>query len=90
MSRVQVYTSPSCGYCVAAKSFLSSRDIAYEVIDISGDRQLALEMVQRSGRTSVPQIFIDDQHIGGFDDLRRFDREGALMPLLANREGSSG
>ena len=77
-----MYTTPSCGYCFGAKSFLTSRGIAFETIDISTDRKLAVEMMQRSGRTSVPQIFIGDKHIGGFDDLRRIDREGGLMPLI--------
>jgi len=82
MAEIQIYTSPGCAYCTAAKLLLTSRSIDFEAIDISKDRLLTVEVARRSGRTSVPQIFINNQHIGGLDDLRRMDREGTLMPLI--------
>ena len=81
---VEIYTRAFCGYCMRAKRLLDSKGIAYQehVVSFSGpDRQ---QMIQRSGgRTTVPQIFIDNRHIGGCDDLMALERGGKLDELLA-------
>ena len=84
MSRVEIYSTLFCPYCARAKSLLERKGVAYENIDIIEDTSKRDEMLTRSGgRTSVPQIFIDGEHIGGFDDLYALDRAGKLAPLLA-------
>ena len=70
----QIYTTKTCPWCVRAKQLLDQRGLAYEEIDVSTDRALQEEMIQRSGRQSVPQIFASSLHIGGYDDLvKSFD-----------------
>jgi len=82
--RIVVYSSPFCGYCSAAKRLLTTKGAAFTEIDVMFDAERKLEMIQRSGgRRTVPQIFIDDTHIGGFEDLRSLDKAGKLDPLLA-------
>jgi glutaredoxin 3 len=82
--RILVYSSPFCGYCSAAKRLLTAKGVEFTEIDVMFDPERKLEMIQRSGgRRTVPQIFIDDRHIGGFDDLSALDRAGELDPLLA-------
>jgi glutaredoxin 3 len=83
MARVQVYTTQSCPYCVAAKRLLTERSIAYEEIDVGGDDDdLRAAVIERSGgRRTVPQIFIDDRPIGGYEELAALDAEGALTDL---------
>lgn len=79
MSRVEIYSTLFCPYCARAKSLLERKGVAYENIDIIEDTSKRDEMLARSGgRTSVPQIFIDGEHIGGFDDLYALDRAGRL------------
>ena len=79
MSRVEIYSTLFCPYCARAKSLLERKGVAYENIDIIEDTSKRDEMLTRSGgRTSVPQIFIDGEHIGGFDDLYALDRAGKL------------
>jgi glutaredoxin 3 len=83
MTRVLLYTIPFCGYCLAAKRLLEGKAVAYEEIDVSGAADLRAEMVERAfGRLTVPQIFIEDRHVGGYDDLAQLDRQGRLDPLL--------
>lgn len=82
MPKIEVYTSAFCGYCSAAKRLLERKGVSYEEIRIdqlAGKRE---EMVQRSGRRTVPQIFIGDTHVGGFDDISALDRAGGLDRLL--------
>lgn len=82
MPKIEIYTSAFCGYCSAAKRLLERKGVSYEEIRIdqlAGKRE---EMVQRSGRRTVPQIFIGDTHVGGFDDISALDRAGGLDPLL--------
>lgn len=82
--RVVVYSSPFCGYCGAAKRLLKSKGADFEEIDVLFAPERREEMVERSGgRRTVPQIFIDGRHIGGFDDLSALDSRGELEPLLA-------
>ena len=82
MQSVTIYTTPTCGYCAAAKSLLRSKGVAYEEIDASGNAVRA-EMMQRTGRRTVPQIYVGETHVGGYDDLSALDRAGRLDPLLA-------
>lgn len=82
-AKVEIYSSQFCGYCARAKSLLSKKGVEYVDYDILADSALHDQMVARAGgRTSVPQIFIDDRHIGGCDDLHALDRAGGLDPLL--------
>ena len=84
MPRIEIYTKFLCPYCTRAKKLLESKDVSYEEIDITMDREKRAEMMQRAhGRHTVPQIFIDGRHVGGSDDLAELDRNGQLDPLLA-------
>lgn len=83
MARIEIYTSPFCGYCARAKALLDSKGAAYEEYDVMMDDKARTEMRARAKRTSVPQIFINGTHIGGSDDLAALDAEGKLDPLLA-------
>lgn len=82
MSRITMYTTATCPYCVAAKNFLASRGAAWDEVRVDLDFDRRREMVERAQRTSVPQIFIGDTHVGGFDDMVKLDRAGGLKPLL--------
>ena len=77
-----MYTTAVCPYCVAAKNFLKSRGASWEEVRVDLDLARRQEMLDRARRTSVPQIFIDDTHVGGYDDLVALDRAGGLAPLL--------
>lgn len=84
MPRIEIYTKMLCPFCTRAKTLLTKKGAAFEEHDISMGGPLRAEMLARSGgRATVPQIFIDDVHIGGSDDLAAFDRAGKLDPLLA-------
>lgn len=80
---VIVYSSPFCGYCAAAKALLTKKGVAFTEIDILAEPDRRREMMTRSGRTTVPQIFVGDTHVGGYDDLAALDSQGKLDPLLA-------
>jgi glutaredoxin 3 len=83
MARIEIYTTPTCPYCHAAKSLLNEKGAEFEEITVL-DPNLREAMTQRAhGRRTVPQIFIDDAHIGGYDDMAALDRRGGLDPLLA-------
>jgi glutaredoxin 3 len=83
MAKVEIYTSPFCGFCFRAKGLLESKNVAFEEIDVMMDRGRKTEMVTRAGgRSTVPQIFIDDHHVGGCDDLFALDAAGKLDPML--------
>ena len=83
MVRVEIYTKAFCGYCWRAKRLLDEKGIAYEEYDITMDGAKRAEMLQRAqGRSTVPQIFIDDRHVGGSDDLQELEWSGRLDPLL--------
>lgn len=82
MARVEVYTTPMCPYCVRAKRLLTERDIAYEEIDVSDDDTLRADVMRRSGRRTVPQIFIDGRSIGGYDELAALDGRGELAAMV--------
>ncbi len=84
MRTVEMYTSPFCGFCHAAKRLLNSKDVSFIEIDVARDPGLRQEMMARAhGRHTVPQIFIDDIHVGGCDELHALERSGKLDPLLA-------
>jgi glutaredoxin 3 len=82
MAKIEIYTTPTCPYCHAAKSLLSDKGVDYtEIPVLDPDRRAA--MIQRAhGRRTVPQIFIDETHVGGYDDMAALDRAGGLDPLL--------
>ena len=83
MQPIEIYTTPLCGYCAAAKRLLNAKGAAFTEIDASTP-DVRAEMTQRAhGRRTVPQIFIGETHIGGFDDMAALDRAGKLDPLLA-------
>ena len=83
MAKVEIYTWQSCPFCIRAKTLLKNKDIEFTDHKIDGDENARRLMSERaSGRTSVPQIFIDDKHIGGCDDLHALDATGKLDLLL--------
>jgi glutaredoxin 3 len=82
MPNVVMYTTAICPYCHRAKSLLNHKGVAYEEIRIEGDPERFQEMQQRSQRHTVPQIFIDEFHVGGYDDMAALDAAGRLDPLL--------
>ena len=84
MSAVTLYSTAICPFCVAAKNFLKSRGIGWDEVRVDTDPARRAEMLARARRTSVPQIFIGDTHVGGYDDLIALDRAGKLAPLLEN------
>jgi len=79
---IEIYTTAVCPYCVAAKNFLKQRGVGWREIRVDLDTAARTVMLERARRTSVPQIFINGQHVGGFDDLVALDRAGGLAPLL--------
>ncbi|MFC0401792.1 glutaredoxin 3 [Paraburkholderia rhizosphaerae] len=83
MPAITVYTKPTCPYCLAAKALLSHKGAVFSEINVEGDSAKVLEMIERSGRRTVPQIFVGDKHVGGFDDLHALDSRGGLDVLLA-------
>ncbi|NEX17569.1 MAG: glutaredoxin 3 [Halochromatium sp.] len=83
MPIVQMYATAFCPYCVRARRLLKQKGIEFEEIRVDKDGEQMRTMIQRSQRTSVPQIFIDERHIGGYDDMAALDRAGKLDPLLA-------
>jgi len=83
MAKIEIYTTPFCGYCARAKGLLDSKGAAYEEMDVMMDEKKRSEMRERSRRSTVPQIFINGQHIGGSDELAALEQAGKLDPLLA-------
>ena len=78
MKNIEVYSTHNCPWCVRAKALLESKGLEYAEINISADTDRALEMVERSGRRTVPQIFIDEESIGGFTELSALNQAGSL------------
>lgn len=85
MSTVTLYTTAICPFCVAAKNFLKSRGVGWEEVRVDLDPVRREEMLSRARRTSVPQIFVGDVHVGGYDDLVALERAGRLAPLLESQ-----
>ena len=83
MAKIEIYTSPFCGYCHRAKALLTRKGAAFTEYDVMMDAAKRDEMLKRAeGAHTVPQIFIDGRHIGGCDDLHALDAQGGLDPLL--------
>ncbi len=83
MAKVKIFTTATCPFCIRAKDLLAQRGVnGYEEIRVDIDPSQRTVMMEVSGRRTVPQIFIDHQHIGGCDDLVDLDRRGGLVPLL--------
>ena len=82
MTDVVIYTTQICPYCVRAKQLFQRKGVSYREIDVSFDQAERMALVARTKQRTVPQIFINDQHIGGCDDLYALERSGQLHPLL--------
>ena len=82
-AKVTMYSTRFCPYCMRARSLLGQKNVSYEEIDVSGDPGLRQTMFELSGRDSVPQIFINDLAVGGYDDIALLDRQGKLDSMLA-------
>lgn len=81
-TRIKVYRTKSCPYCVKAVDLLENKGVAFEEIDITRNPYLRMEMEDRAKRRSVPQIFVGERHVGGFEDMYRLERAGQLDELL--------
>jgi|TARA_B100001540_G_scaffold153897_1_gene136205 glutaredoxin 3 len=83
MKNIIMYTGPLCNFCEAAKRLFTRNNIKYQEIDISSKEGLMEEMIKKSnGRKTIPQIFFDDQHIGGYEEVRALEKENKLQDLL--------
>ncbi|MFN3524021.1 MAG: glutaredoxin 3 [Phenylobacterium sp.] len=83
MAKVTIYTKPFCPYCIRALDLLTKKGVAFDEIEAAFDPEKRQEMMRRSGRSTFPQIFVGDTHVGGCDDMMALEREGKLDPLLA-------
>ncbi|MEM7427050.1 MAG: glutaredoxin 3 [Pseudomonadota bacterium] len=84
MASIKIYSTRLCPFCYAAKALLSRKGVSYDEIDVTFDRSERAKMTELAGgRTSVPQIWIGERHVGGFDDLNALETSGELDPLLA-------
>jgi len=83
---VTLYGSDTCSYCTAARMLLKKKGVTWEEVPVAFDREKRQEMIERSGRRTVPQIFIDDRPIGGFDELYALEQNGQLDRLLGALE----
>lgn len=81
-ANIVIYTTAVCPYCVAAKNFLQSKGQTWSEVRVDLDPDLRRRMTEMTGRTSVPQIFVNDTHVGGYDDMIALHRKGGLEPLL--------
>jgi glutaredoxin 3 len=86
MPYVTIYTTAGCSYCRRAKVLLVRKNLEFTEIAVDNDPEGRRMMVERAGRTSVPQIFFDDEHIGGCDELYELDYDGKLDPLLVDQQ----
>ena len=82
MAQVVIYTADYCSFCARAKALLRSKGVSFEEIDLSRNPGLREEIQQRTGRRTVPQIFIDSVPVGGFDEIKQLDEEGELDRML--------
>ena len=83
MKNITVYSGPSCGFCDAAKKLLGRNNLEYKEIDISTDPNLMDEMIKKaSGKRTIPQIFFEDHHVGGYQELRELEKNGNLFKSL--------
>ncbi|OUU80309.1 MAG: glutaredoxin 3 [Gammaproteobacteria bacterium TMED78] len=79
---IEIYTTDICGYCEAAKKLLQNKSLKYKEINMTNDKSLQLEIINKTGLKTVPQIFIDGKHIGGFNELRNLSITGKLDLLI--------
>src|ERR1019366_10802637 len=86
MAQIEIYTKQWCPYCLKAKALLHSKAVEYDEIDVTSDEPRQAEMVERSGMRSVPQIFLDGESVGGYDDLARLNATGELDRRLGRGE----
>ena len=83
MKKILMYSGPMCNYCEAAKKLLDRNNLEYEVIDISSGDDIREEMIKKSnGKRTIPQIFFNDYHVGGYQELRELEKENKLQELL--------
>ena len=83
MKKITIYTGPLCNYCDAAKRLLTRNNVSYNEIDIGTEDGAMEEMIKKAnGKRTIPQIFFDDQHIGGYDEVRALEKENKLLDLL--------
>ena len=84
-----MYSTRWCPFCVMAKRLLATKGVDVEEVAVDSDPTRRIEMVQRTGRRTVPQIFIGERHIGGFEEMAELEHKGELDPLLAGAQGAS-
>ena len=89
-AHVKIYTTDWCGYCSAALRLLRSKGVEFEQVDVDGNAKMRRWLVEATGRTTVPQIFIGDEPIGGFTDLRALEQRGVLDQMLAATSAPQG
>jgi glutaredoxin 3 len=89
MPKILIYTAHRCGYCVMAKRLLDSKNVTYTEINVDEQVGMREEMMTRTRRRTVPQIYIGDFHVGGFDDLNALNQAGKLNVLLQNENNQS-
>ena len=89
MKKILIYSTRWCPFCVMAKRLLAAKGFDVEEVAVDSDPARRIEMVQRTGRRSVPQIFIGEQHIGGFEDMAELDHKGELDSLLSEARSTS-
>ena len=86
MTKVEIYTTQNCPYCKMAKSLLAKKELSYQEIGVDSEPDRMAEAVERSGgRRTVPQIFIDNQHVGGYDELNALEKAGKLDPMIGRQ-----
>ncbi|NVB79928.1 MAG: glutaredoxin [Kofleriaceae bacterium] len=85
-AEVKIYTREWCGYCTAALRLLKAKGVSFEHIDVTGNPDMRRWLVEATGRTTVPQIFIDGEAVGGYTDIRALDERGVLDRMLAGNE----
>ena len=89
MKTIKMYTTRWCPFCVMAKRLLTAKGVAVEEVPVDSDPVQRQEMMTKTGRRTVPQIFIGERHIGGYDDMAALDHKGELDPLLADTSRSA-
>ena len=83
MAKVEIYTTKLCPYCYRAKALLAQRGIPFHETDVSFDPEMRRQLLDRTGQRTVPQIFINDKSVGGYDDIAALDRTGKLADMVA-------
>lgn len=82
-ANVEIYTSPTCGFCIAAKKLLDDKQIAFNETDVANNQALRNELIEKTGHRTVPIIFVKGQFVGGYDDLHAINQSGELDTMLA-------